>query len=309
MRRREVAPWIVAVLPLLRGAACAGVRGVVRDATGAALVNAEVEIRSSSGAVLRVLRTDEEGRFHWRGGRGGLYRIVVRAPHFAAGERVIFADSESPPCVVTLEPQPVYTGITVSATRGGAEEALASPHLASLVELAGAFKRPVATMGNALEGKPGILVQQSTYGQVSPFPRGLTGYHVLNLVDGVRFNNSTFRSGPNQYLALLEPAQAQRVEALLDPTGSQYGSDSLGGTQQDSGFQPYGVQTKLAVRWRPDQSLTLYGQRGVQDRVRGYKDLFGGLGRMQARTMNASAPRAAAATSLILSGARAWPPS
>ncbi len=227
--------------------------------------------------------------------------------------------------------------------------------------------RPLATIGNALEGAPGILVQQSTYGQVSPFLRGLTGYQVLNLVDGVRFNNATFRSGPNQYLAFIEPSQAQRVEALLGPTGVQYGSDALGGIinvltlspafgksfsgewqafgasadasggsqtkltfgtkrvaflfggswqkhndlraghgadsrnvlhrffglnsaqivnllgarQQDTGFTQYGWHTKAALRLSETNSLSLWYQRGVLQGVRGYKDLWGGLGRLR----------------------------
>ena len=48
----------------------------------------------------------------------------------------------------------------------------------------------------------------------------------------MRFNNATFRSGPNQYLAFVDPVRADRVEAMLGPASSQSGSDALGGAIQ-----------------------------------------------------------------------------
>jgi hemoglobin/transferrin/lactoferrin receptor protein len=53
----------------------------------------------------------------------------------------------------------------------------------------------------ALRDVPGVHIQQTTSGQGSPFVRGLTGQQVVHLINGVRFNNSTFRPGANQYTA------------------------------------------------------------------------------------------------------------
>ncbi len=130
----------------------------------------------------------------------------------------------------TIIPEPIVTSVTVSSERGSVQPVTGAAHVVSIVDDARLQSAPYPTIGNALERMPNILVQQTTYGQVSPFLRGFTGYHVLNLVDGVRFNNSTFRSGPNQYLAFLDPSQSSAVEAVLGPTGSQFGSDALGGT-------------------------------------------------------------------------------
>jgi len=130
------------------------------------------------------------------------------------------------------KPEPVYTSVTVTASRGAEEEARTATRLVTVRTKEDIQARALPTVGHLLETAPGILLQQSTTAQVSPFLRGLTGYQVLNLVDGVRFNNSTFRSGPNQYLAFLEPSQFERVEAMLGPAGALYGSDALGGTIQ-----------------------------------------------------------------------------
>ncbi|MBA3972909.1 MAG: hypothetical protein C0504_01675 [Candidatus Solibacter sp.] len=139
-----------------------------------------------------------------------------------------------PPSPAT--PQPVLThprtSITVHAAPGLPVNAAAAAPASAAADLDSDPGRPLSVLGNALAGEPGILAQQTTAAQSSPFLRGLTGYQVLNLVDGIRFNNSTFRSGPNQYLAYIDSAQVRQIEAVLGPATSIYGSDAMGGTLQ-----------------------------------------------------------------------------
>ena len=85
------------------------------------------------------------------------------------------------------------------------------------------------TTPEALADTAGVLVQKTAHGQGSPFIRGLTGKQVLILVDGVRLNNSTFRFGPNQYLATIDPSSIERIEVVRGPGSVLYGSDALGG--------------------------------------------------------------------------------
>lgn len=86
---------------------------------------------------------------------------------------------------------------------------------------------PETLMGNA-----GIFIQKTNHGGGSPFLRGLTGYQTLILVDGIRLNNSTFRSGPNQYLNTIDPNTLGNIEIMRGGGSVQYGSDAIGGTLQ-----------------------------------------------------------------------------
>jgi hypothetical protein len=125
-----------------------------------------------------------------------------------------------------------------------AEEPAGSAAIVDAGESGEIRARPLPTIGHLMEEGPGILLQQTSAAQVSPFLRGLTGYQVLNLIDGVRFNNSTFRSGPNQYLAFVESSQAQRIETALGPSSSQYGSWNVFGATADASG---GTEARISV--------------------------------------------------------------
>lgn len=88
------------------------------------------------------------------------------------------------------------------------------------------------SMPDALSSIPGVWMQKTNHGGGSPFIRGLTGYQTLLLIDGVRFNNTTFRSGPNQYLNTIDPLMTERIEIIRGQGSVQYGSDAIGGVVQ-----------------------------------------------------------------------------
>ena len=119
-------------------------------------------------------------------------------------------------------------GIIVSASRFQSRR-FTSPVSISRInsdELKETFPRsaPEALAAN------GAWVQKTNHGGGSPFVRGLTGYHTLLMIDGIRLNNATFRSGPNQYLNTLDPLILSNIEIIRSSGSVQYGSDALGGT-------------------------------------------------------------------------------
>lgn len=224
----------------------AGIQGMVEDETGSSVSGVQVEVFTAAGTKVGGAVSGPDGRYAIDAGWPGL-RLRALMKGFARFETVAEAGEQR----IRLRPAAVNTSITVTETPGQAgnpTELTAVTFVAAKDRLA---ERPASTLGHALEQEPSVLVQQTGPGQVSPFLRGLTGYQVLNLIDGVRFNNSTFRSGPNQYLALVEPSQAERVEGMLGPSGAQYGSDGLGGTIQ--------VLTE-PVRFVDDAGWTAHGE-------------------------------------------------
>ncbi|MBC8112396.1 MAG: TonB-dependent receptor [Verrucomicrobia bacterium] len=88
------------------------------------------------------------------------------------------------------------------------------------------------TTPELLTGTTGVFVQKTNQGAGSPIMRGLMGNQILLMMDGIRLNNATYRYGPNQYLATIDPFILEKVEVARGSGSVLYGSDALGGVVQ-----------------------------------------------------------------------------
>jgi hemoglobin/transferrin/lactoferrin receptor protein len=212
-------------------AAPANFSGMVVDPKDAAMVGADIILINAQGTDLQHTTTDAHGKFELPNIAPGTYDLKIAAPHFKTMHYPINSELKlDGPVKIKMGIADANTQITVTAARGNVQDATSTSQVVTVREKDYLARLPLPTIGNALENSPGIMVQQTTYGQSSPHLRGLTGYQTLLLVDGIRFNTSIFRSGPNQYISYVNPSQVERVEAVLGPTSAAYGSDSLGGT-------------------------------------------------------------------------------
>ncbi|MEE2991482.1 MAG: TonB-dependent receptor [Planctomycetota bacterium] len=120
-------------------------------------------------------------------------------------------------------------GPLLGAGRRSLRSLLDDPIHRTIVNQRELLERAPADMFQALEREVGVTVQRTQRGAASPFIRGLTGQQVLILVDGIRLNNATFRSGPNQYFNTIDPGMVDHIEVIRGPQAMLYGADAIGG--------------------------------------------------------------------------------
>lgn len=207
------------------------VTGLVIDQAGAAVGGARVALLDASGVELRRAETDADGRFNFAGLAAASYVAAVSKDGFRETRHLLrVAPGEARSVTLRLDTGELRESVTVTPSRGEAQEVFETPEAVTVTTAQDFARRPHIILPQALRETPGIHLQQTTTAQGSPFVRGLTGQQVLHLIEGVRFNNSTFRPGANQYTAFIAPSFAERVEVVRGPNSTPYGSDSLGGT-------------------------------------------------------------------------------
>jgi outer membrane receptor protein involved in Fe transport len=205
--------------------------GRVLDPAGAVIPGAQVTLFSQGHAPLLSVSTDAEGQFSLLRVNAGSYELVARSTGFEPTSMAVNVPAAAGrPVEMILRVPTLSATVTVTPGRGEVESAFDTAGEVNVVTRDRLESRPGVILPQALREEVGVMVQQTTAHQGAVIIRGLTGQQVLHLVDGVRFNNSTFRPGPNQYFALVDPNFVERVEVARGPASAQYGSDSLGGT-------------------------------------------------------------------------------
>src|SRR5690606_10320243 len=111
------------------------------------------------------------------------------------------------------QPDDADDAVIVTATRAATAQ-FDSPFSTAVVTAERFRLRAYRTLPQALRDVPGVMVQETSVSQGSPYIRGFTGYHNLLLVDGIRLNHSAFRSGPNQYWSTVDPMSLDRLEIV-----------------------------------------------------------------------------------------------
>lgn len=154
----------------------------------------------------------------------------LRAQESGALETTLIVEDEAPVKRPALEAVPGSLDSVLIPEPGVVERTLESPYNAEHLDEVDFIERAVRTVPEALQYIPGVSVQKTAHGQGSPFIRGFTGYHTLFLIDGVRLNNASFRSGPNQYFNTVDASGLSSLDVVKSQGSVLYGSDAVGGT-------------------------------------------------------------------------------
>jgi outer membrane receptor protein involved in Fe transport len=255
------------------------VQGVIKDTLGAVIPRSVVTI--VCGTERRQVTTSASGEFAERGLPGTRCSVAAAADAFET--RTVSVDATAGRAVTIVLPVRRYSEeVVVTSSRVGAERALDAPEATSVISRHDLDTRSYTLFTQALREETGILVQQTSSAQTSPIIRGFTGQSNVYLLDGVRFNVASWRSGPSQYTAWLDAGPVESIEVVRGAGSVQYGSDALGGTIQyltDSGSAarrgPIGANLEFSAA---SASRSTYGSGDIAFGVRSASIRIGGSG-------------------------------
>lgn len=214
---------------VLFGSLCAFVHagelaGTVKlEATGNALHHATVLIPRLNLST----ETDDGGTFRFRNVPAGSYDVVAQASGLSdERKRVIVPGSGAVEEHFSLRLSPIKSEITVTAS-GKVETALETFSSVTTIDTLELASKPATSLGDVLNGQPGVHSRSFGPGTSRPVLRGFDGDRVLVMQDGVRTGSLSSMSGDHG--EPVDPQSLERVEVVRGPATLLYGSNAIGG--------------------------------------------------------------------------------
>jgi hemoglobin/transferrin/lactoferrin receptor protein len=205
----------------------ATIAGTVVDPQGGGIPNAALDL--TCGGERRRATGSATGAFSIAAPGDGRCRLTASSDSFEA-ETISVTPGD--PARLVLQIRRFSSEVIVTPTRGVAAPTFDTPEATSVTSRRDIEGRPHAVLMQVLREEVGVLPQQTTSAQVSPIIRGFTGQSNVYLLDGVRLNNSSWRTGPSQYVSWVDGGPISAIEIVRGGGSVQYGSDALGGTIQ-----------------------------------------------------------------------------
>ena len=209
----------------------ASISGTVKDAAGAAVVNATVVARSAGNDTETTALSDSSGKYEIKGLSPGTYRVTASSPGFSQlGANVSLESNGNATQDFSLSAGSLQDEVTVTAARGlrAAAEIPQSITVVSALDLE--TRRPLG-VAEAYEKTPSMSQTDPNPQRARPTIRGFQSSRLLIAVDGERINNQRFAADfVGVSPSLVDPTQIQSIEVVAGSGSSLYGSDAIGGT-------------------------------------------------------------------------------
>lgn len=232
---------------------------VINSENGVPVPGATVLLKGSD----RGTAADSDGRFELRNLEAGSYTLIIRAVGFATKEVEVTVPLEGR-LSIGLEPDVVRSDdVIVTASPLGRNIRYQSANAYDIQQLQ---DRQASSLGEMLDGEPGIAMRSFGPAPSRPVIRGFDGDRLLILENGERMGDLS--NTAHDHNISIDPLVAERVEVVRGPASLLYGSSALGGVVNI-------ITSDIPREWETGTSGTAALEGSSMN------DMFSGFGRIQ----------------------------
>lgn len=173
------------------------------------------------------LETNDEGSFRFEDVPAGTYDLVAHLNTLSSQSALVTVtegDQVSVDLVLVLTPIRESITVTASGRHETTFEAVQSVTSLDTFDLA---EKLGPSLGEVLDGEPGIAKRSFGPGSARPVIRGFDGDRVLVMADGVR--TASLGAQSSEHGDSIDPGNLERVEVVKGPATLLYGSSAIGG--------------------------------------------------------------------------------